>query len=392
MPRIVHCADLHIGKPVLSYLTEEKASIRRREIETSLHRIIDLTRKQKPDLLIISGDIFEYGLAQPSSVREASDIFRSIPDTRVFMASGNHDPAFPDSLYNTVEWPENVFLFLSPKIQKVVLPELRLEVYGRGFVTFHDRERPLRYFTADKSDLMSVMVMHGDVLSQGGSQDSVYAPILLADLESSGIDYMALGHIHTPGVINAGDTVAIYPGCPEPLSSKDTGMRGARLTELTKDAKGKTVVNSEFVPLSVREACLGTIDITGLYTYEQVKNAILSVGTPTSRLRDLWTVTLMGRSDPEMNLDVESLERELEQDFFSLRLAPQYVPDYDMAQLADSNNQSLEARFARHFFDMRNQHMAKDDVKAAVLAEQALYYGLDALRLGKVLFRGRRVN
>ncbi len=392
MPRIVHCADLHIGKPVLSYLSEEKASIRRREIETSLHRIIDLTRKETPDLLIISGDVFEYGLARPSSVREASDIFRAIPDTKVFLASGNHDPALPDSLYNTVEWPENVFLFLSPKIQKVVLPELGLEVYGRGWVTFNDRERPLRYFKADKSELMSIMVIHGDVISPGAPQESIYAPILLADVASSGIDYMALGHIHTPGVINAGDTVAVYPGCPEPLTSSDTGRRGVRVTELLKNQEGKTRVNSEFVPLSVREACVETVDITGLFTYEQVKNAVLSAGTPTSRLRDLWTVALAGRSEPEMNLDIESLERELEQDFFSLRLTPQYVPDYDMEQLADSNNQSLEARFARHFLDMRNQHKAKDDVGAAALAEQALYYGLDALRLGKVLFRGRRVN
>ncbi len=392
MPRIIHCADLHAGRPASRDLHEGKASLRRREIETSLHRIVDIAAEEKPDLLIISGDLFEHRYARPSWAREAAGILASIPNTRVFIAPGNHDPSLPDSLYRGIDWPDNVFLFLSEEIEEVLLPQLGLAVYGRGQMAFTHRERPLRGFVAPRKDLANIMVIHGEMIRPGLPEESVYSPVLWDDVEKSGIDYLALGHIHVPGTMTIGATVAVYPGCPEPLDVGDVGKRGVYITELQKGPKGEVRVKAEFIPISLREVRPETVDVTGLDTHEQVKNALLAVGTPGERKRHLWTVTLTGRVEPEMNLDIQSLEREVSQEFFSLRIVPLYIPDYDIDNLVDSGNKSLESRFARHLAEIYNECAARNDSRGAKVAQQAIYYGLDALRQGKVLLRGRRWN
>ena len=60
--------------------------------------------------------------------------------------------------------------------------------------------------------------------------------------------------------------------------------------------------------------------------------------------------------------------------------------------LADPDNQSLEGRFVRHLREMADERRAQGDSRGAEIAELAIYYGLDALRQGKVLLRGRRWN
>ncbi|MGI6642593.1 MAG: metallophosphoesterase family protein [Bacillota bacterium] len=392
MPKILHCADLHAGRPASRDLNEGKGSLRRREIETSLHRIVDLAVLQKPDLLIISGDLFEHRYARPSWAREAAAVLASIPNIRVFIAPGNHDPALPDSLYRSIQWPDNVHLFLSGEIQEVVLPDLGVAVYGHGQLAFTDRERPLKTFRAPRQDFVNIMVIHGEMIRPGLPEESVYSPILWDDVENSGIDYLALGHIHVPGTVTCGRTLAVYPGCPEPLDAGDVGKRGVYVVDLIKGSNEEASIESEFIPMSLREVRSETVDVTGLCTHEQVRNALLAVAPLEERKRHTWTTTLTGRVEPEMNLDIQSLERETSEDFFSLRIVPEYVPDYDIDGLIDSTNHSLEARFARHLVEVAKERAARNDLRGAKVAQQAIYYGLDALRQGRVLLRGRRWN
>ncbi len=392
MPRIVHCADLHAGKPVSRNLDEEKASRRRREIETSLQRIIHVVREEKADLLVISGDLFEHRYTRPSWVKEASHILASVPATRVFIAPGNHDPALPDSLYRSVSWPDNVTVFFSPQIEEILLPQLGVSVYGRGFNSFTDRVRALRDFAVPDRGLSSIMVVHGDVVLPGLSAESPYSPIMGDDIARSRLDYLALGHVHAPMHQVVGGTTVVYPGCPEPLDVGDEGQRGIYLTDISKDEFNGTRVKAQFVPLSVREVRSAKIDIGGLETHEQVRNGLLAVGDETCRRQNLWTVTLTGRVDPALSIDTQSLERELSEDFFSIRITPDYAPDYDLDVLMNPDNQSLEARFARHLLECRQESLAAKDERGARVAERAMHYGLDSLRQGKIILRGRRWN
>jgi DNA repair exonuclease SbcCD nuclease subunit len=382
MLKIVHCADIHAGRP--SNLDVEKASVRRREIETSFSRIVDLTRKEKAGLLLVSGDLFEHLYVRPAWAREAAALLLSIPETRVFISPGNHDPVVRGSLYKSVDWPPNVTVFDSPQIREILLEGRSVAVYGFGWTSYLESQHVLKGFAARQRDRVNILVIHGDLVSRDVSQ---YLPIFPADIENSGMDYVALGHIHAPGEFRVGRSTAVYAGCPEPLDFGDKGERGVYLVTVDERAGESRKVLTQFVPLSTRQMRSLEVDVTGLDTPERVKNAVLNAGTAAARKRDLWSVTLTGMADPELVFDIPVLERELGQEFFFLRLVPQYRPAYDLPGLGDPRNQSLEARFVRHLQGMTKDALDKGDQAAATVAEHALYYGLDALRQGKVLLR-----
>ncbi|HHW27291.1 MAG TPA: DNA repair exonuclease [Firmicutes bacterium] len=391
MIKIVHCADIHAGRPASLELGPEKALTRRKEIEETLFRIVEIAREEKADLLLISGDLFEHKYARPSWAREAAEALGSIPDTRVFAAPGNHDPVLKDSLYLSTPWPKNVTVLLSPEWSEVVMEDKGVAVYGRGWTTYRETEPLLRGFHARRSDLLNLMLVHGELVNRS-LEGSEYLPIYPEDVIGSGIHYLALGHIHAPSSVRLGDTAAVYAGCPEPLDFGDKGERGIYLVTAEKTARGDFSVKPEFKPIAKRQMKSAEVDITGLDTEERVRNAILSVDAPEARKRDLWAITLTGRVEPEISFETQSLERELSGEFFSLRISTDYWPDYDLQALADPDNQSLEGRFVRHLREMADERRAQGDSRGAEIAELAIYYGLDALRQGKVLLRGRRWN
>ena len=82
MLKIVHTADIHAGKPLSFELEEERRYIRRREIETTLWRIVDFAREENAQILLIAGDLFEHLYARPSWVKDAASLFSTIPETR----------------------------------------------------------------------------------------------------------------------------------------------------------------------------------------------------------------------------------------------------------------------------------------------------------------------
>ena len=387
MLKIIHCADIHAGRPAVEELDPPKASIRRREIETSLSRIVDLARRESADLLLIAGDLFEHLYARPSWVKEASALLRSISQTRVFITPGNHDPVVRGSLYRGIEWPGNVTVFQSSRVTPVDLDGIPVVIHGFGWTSFQDRSQPLKGYVALRPDLINILVIHGDLAGKDMVAHSQYLPIPFSDLENSGMDYVALGHIHAPGEFRAGKTVAAYPGCPEPLDFGDEGERGVFMVRIGEKSGPVAKVETEFIPMATRQVRKVDLDITGFDTPERVLNAVLQCGDEDSRRRDLWAVSLTGMADPELGLDLPVIEREAGEGFFFLKLVPEYRPAYDLATLGDSRRDTLEARFVREMQAQISAAAKGGDERAAKVTENALYYGLDALRQGKILLR-----
>ncbi len=390
MLKIIHCADLHAGRPAVREIDPERASVRRREIETSLLRIVEIARKEEANLILIAGDLFEHLYARPSWAKEAAASFASIPSTRVFISPGNHDPLVKGSLYKGVEWPGNVNVFQSPEIVGVNLTGVPVLIHGFGWTSFQERRAALRGYAAQRTDLVNILLIHGDLTRRDDAPASSYLPISPSDLERSLMDYAALGHIHSPGEFRAGKTVAAYAGCPEPLDFGDQGERGVFLVQIGEKTAGAEIgstVKTEFVPLATRQMRKAEVDVTGLDTPEQVRNAVLCCGDEETRRRDLWSISLTGMADPELGLDLEVIEREAGEGFFFLKLSASYRPAYDLAALGEAGRESLEARFVREMQSLLEDAKRRGDPRSENVAEMALYYGLDALRQGKVLLR-----
>jgi DNA repair exonuclease SbcCD nuclease subunit len=113
-------------------------------------------------------------------------------------------------------------------------------VYGAGFDSI-DCPGLLEGFQADAEERYAVMVLHGDP----SAADSPYCPVTAAQVRDSGLDYLALGHIHAAGRFGAGAGLCAWPGCPMGKGYDETGIKGVLVVELERDRE--TVL--QFVPV-----------------------------------------------------------------------------------------------------------------------------------------------
>jgi DNA repair exonuclease SbcCD nuclease subunit len=216
--KILHAADFHLDSPFES-LPEEKALIRRREQRGLLERIAAMVNDEKIELVLLSGDLLD----STTSYYETQEVlYRAFKEmnAQVFISPGNHDYYCPKSPYAYVNFPGNVHIFKSPRIECVTLADLRCRVWGAGFNDTYSRPL-LPGFTTPDDGLTDIMVLHGDTAGDD------YNHIREADISASGLHYLALGHIHSfSGFKRAGKTEYAYPGCPEGRGFDETGEKG----------------------------------------------------------------------------------------------------------------------------------------------------------------------
>lgn len=379
--RIVHAADFHAGRPAPAYLGEEKGRLRREELVKALQATVDVAKSESVHLLLISGDLFEHTYSRVGMIREMFALFERIPATRVFISPGNHDPYVDGSFYATLKMPDNVHVFKERTITRVILDDPGVVVHGLGWTKFEETARLLSGYRCPDGEYPNVLVVHGDFVRD--STGSSYLPIFPEDIEGSGADYVALGHIHVRTEFQCGTATCVYPGSPEPLDFGEVGEHGVYLVEL-----GKGSVKTKFVPTAKRKMHRVSCDITGADTLEKVCAAILSVGEPSERKGGLWEVTLTGVADPEIDLDLDEIKRAISNEFFYVKLVLDVVPDYNVAAIASSNVQGLESRFVRAIMEEREQAKAAANEARVRLLEKALYFGLDAMKLKRVVHRG----
>ena len=79
-------------------------------------------------------------------------------------------------------------------------------------------------FRKHPGDPFTVGVLHCNV--GGDVRHANYAPCSLADLEASGIDYWALGHVHEPRILRAENPAIVYSGCAQGRNPREAGARG----------------------------------------------------------------------------------------------------------------------------------------------------------------------
>ena len=249
MIKLIHGADLHLDSP-FSGLTPEQAAARRQEQRELLDRLARLAREREADLLLLSGDLLDSRRTYRETAQALARSLGSLP-CPVFLAPGNHDFYGPQSLYAALDWPENVHIFTSGSVRRAELPGLDCVVYGRAFLGPREDRSPLEGFRAERDGRVQLMAVHGEVDGRGE-----YGPISREDIACSGLDYLALGHIHqTSGLQREGDTFWAYPGCPEGRGFDELGDKGVLYVEAEPGS-----CRAEFVPLCRRRYQILSVD------------------------------------------------------------------------------------------------------------------------------------
>lgn len=333
MIKILHSADWHLDSPLVS-----RDPALRHALGDIPGKIAALCKKEACDVMLLSGDLFD-STYSPDTVQALKRTLRSL-NIPVFITPGNHDFAGMDSPWIKEVWPENVHVFTRPVMEAIVLEELDLVVYGAGYTAM---ECPglLDGFTARGSQRYKVGLLHGDATQV----NSTYCPVTRQQVLNSGLDYLALGHIHKADAIKAGKTLCAWPGCPMGRGYDEPGRKGVLIITLEDTA------SALFMPLEVPRF----FDLEVFPGDDPA--AALNDLLPAAGSADFYRVTFTGPSKP---LDLKKL---LRPDFPNLTLVDETVPPLDLWGSADQD--TFEGRFFKLLQDQLAE--ANEEEKSRIL-------------------------
>ena len=199
----------------------------------------------------------------------------------MFISPGNHDFVAPGSPWLTESWPENVHIFTHPAMELVDVKGLDCCVYGAGYTSM-DCPGLLQDFSPTHTEKYAVGVLHGDPTQIA----SPYCPVTAEQVAQSGLQYLALGHIHKGDSFRAGNTLCAWPGCPMGRGYDETGEKGVLIVTIDKGA------DARFVPLNTPRFFDLEVDV----------NTSLDTVLPPVGSEDHYRITFVG-AGKKPNLD-----------------------------------------------------------------------------------------
>jgi len=358
MLRFIHAADFHLDS-AFGGLPPEKSRERRRESRELVDRLADLVLREKADLVLLSGDLFDGDRVYPETLERLKAALARM-QRPVFIAPGNHDPYTPHSPYALQPWPDNVCVFREEGMSSVTLPELKCVVHGAAF-TGPERDSPALTGRAVPEDGMThLFCLHGDM----GNPASRYGPVTREQIARSRAAYIALGHIHQcSGLQQDGETCWAYPGGPEGRGFDELGDKGVLAGRV-----GSGGTELRFVPLCKRRYYILEADVTGTSPREALEAVM-----PDTAEQDICRVVFTGEADGQ-GVELDMVASMFQDRFYALELRDRTRPARSLWEKAGEN--SLRGLFLR---EMKARYDAAPDETAREQVTLAVRFGLAAL-------------
>ena len=320
--KLIHTADLHLDSVMEAKLTPEKARLRRKELLLNLGAIAELAEREGARAVLLAGDVFDTDHPAGTAVRYLLDTVASHADVDFLMLYGNHAGAF--RLHG--ELPPNLRFF----------GEQEYTVYRYGEVAIYGCEDPSAELPRLSESELNLVMLHGQTVEHR----HVDGEIGLDLLRDRGIDYLALGHIHSPRIerLDARGFYC-YPGCPEGRGFDEIGEHGVVLL----DTDGGKLKKS-FLPIARRTLYDLAVDISACSSPRDVEATVLCALSEV-RESDLLRVRLVGARAPELLPDVLQLTAALEGSYFHVEVRNESTVRIDPTEY--ENDLSLRGEFVR---------------------------------------------
>lgn len=285
--KLLHLSDLHLGKRINEFSMID-------DQEYILMQILKIVGEEKPDAVLIAGDIYDKSIPSAEAVILFDKFLTrlSIHNAKVFIISGNHDSperiAFGANLLNSSG------VFLSPVYSGEIKPVSMTDGYGVVDLYLLPFVKPatVRHFFPEEeiesyTDAVRIAVghmprdsMHRSVLithqffagatTCDSEEISVGGTDVVDTTVLAGFDYVALGHLHGPQ--NVGANTIRYCGSPLMYSFSEVSHRKS-LTVVELFEKGNIKIDTrELVPLhKLREIRGSYMDVTARTFYDGTK-------------------------------------------------------------------------------------------------------------------------
>jgi len=354
--KFVHIADMHLDS-AFSNLSDKDimGDLRRLEQRKVFKKIIEYIKENDVGYLFISGDLYEHKYIKQSSIEYINNLFKEIPETKIFIAAGNHDPKVKNSYYNKFNWNSNVKIFDS-FIGKV--EESDCNIYGYSFDDFYCNNCGIEDFLVEQNGKPNILVIHGN-LDGVKKDDKPYNPISKKILLEKGFDYVALGHIHKPDYENK---KIVYPGSTISLGFDELGKHGMIVGELNQDLK------LEFIPLDDEEFTISELNVDNIYSKEEL---IEKINTLNINPNEYVEIILKGGRNFE--IDKYDILKYIQNDRI-IKIKDETRLSRDLEKIA--NESTLRGLFVKEMLEKLEN---ENDLEKKDILEKAVEIGLDAL-------------
>ena len=357
----IHTGDLHIGRQFhFARRGDVYGGNRRMDLWENFERILNTAEKNHIDLLLIAGDLFDAAEADLREIERVAERLGRLTRTHVVICAGNHDHYSSLSTYGLTEWPDNVTLFKTGRLESVYFPDLNTEIYSLSWTKRTYATMPFPPAFEVNPEHTNILMLHGDACNM----HSEYMPIPVERLTQ--FDYTALGHLHNHFYINEH---TVYCGTPEPLGFDEPGDHGVVVGQLEGHH-----CQSQFVPIQKRRFVTQACDITPVMDEKQVVQTLMDSVPEADRQVNYFRFVLRGCRRAEFSM--ENLRDALYPYFYYLEIDDSALEiDMDVALLLKENRENLIGKF------IQEMHLEDDDE----ITDRAIAYGLEGILKEKVV-------
>ncbi|MFC1957701.1 exonuclease SbcCD subunit D [Chloroflexota bacterium] len=201
--RIIHSSDLHLTS---------LGDIACRSLET----LVEMAGKVNADCVIIAGDLFDHNRVNDDLITFVVEQLRQL-SMPVVILPGNHDCLIPNSVYNKAElWDgaTNIRIIRDPQGETLTLPDMGISIWGRPITSYDHDMRPLDGVPVPQENgQWHIAMAHGFYVSDESPVFPSYH-ITEEEINASGQDYIAMGHLVTFGCVSDEPVMACYSGSP----------------------------------------------------------------------------------------------------------------------------------------------------------------------------------
>ena len=359
--KFVHIADMHFDSPFVNLSDRDSmGELRRLEQRKVLKKVIEYIKDNNIEYLFISGDLYEHKYIKQSTIEYVNKLFKEIPNTKIYIAPGNHDPYLKNSYYTKFNWNENVKIF-SDKIEKI--ENENVNIYGYGFTDFYCENNGVENIEIENNDKLNILVIHG-ALDSSNVEDRKHNPMKKNILKSKGFDYVALGHIHKLDYNSEENQNIVYPGSTVSLGFDELGQHGM----IVGDFEGENL-SLEFVPLDEKEYKIINLEITDINSKEELIEKIMELNIKENEYIE---IKLKGSRNFEINT-YELLKLILNNKIIKIKDETKIA--YDLDKL--SNETTLRGLFIKEMKEKLNNPDINEEEKEII--EKGIEIGLDVL-------------
>lgn len=281
--KLIHTSDWHLGHQLYNFDRQD-------EQELMLRRIEALVGEERPDALLVSGDVYHNSQPSASAQRMFSEaIVRmrdACPSMHIIVTAGNHDSGSRHEVFRSPWEALKVHVLGHP--DKEDPARNLIKVGDKGVVAAvpfaSARNLPEGFYKLlvdlarrEAGELPVVLMAHTTVAGldwsgHEGASDKCVGGIDALSLDEFGTDYdyAALGHIHKAQWVRGGAGRVRYSGSPLPVSFDEAYRHSVSVVDLA--GRGVRPVLREVEIPAVRP--LVTLPLHGARPWEEVKELL----------------------------------------------------------------------------------------------------------------------